>query len=260
MQKGRYFVTSTGTSTGKTIICCAIAKLINRVAASGFDEDFSCIKPIISGYSVDEDNDLRLILQSLGKDYDASGVNSISLYRYKLPLAPNMAASIAGDEYVNISKLHNFIGRNIESYGKLIIEGAGGLYVPINDEYLTTHLIQDLALPVILICPSFLGSISYSLSAIENLLRRKIKIAAIIVNENMSPDKELYVQGKYTMKNIKNFIKMLDIDEEKSIKDIKYFNIDYIKGTSLKEGLGFMSVIDKVSKKLQEDDFYKYLF
>ena len=65
----------------------------------------------------------------------------------------------------------------------MIIEGAGGLLVPLNDESLIIDLIQYLKMPVILVSRNYLGSINHTLLSIETLQHRNILIAGIIFNE-----------------------------------------------------------------------------
>ena len=80
-----------------------------------------------------------------------------------------------------------------ETQNRLIIEGAGGLMVPLNEKDLMVDLIQKLDAEVILVVSHYLGSINHSLLSIELLLQRNIPIKGIIINGKPDPDSEAII-------------------------------------------------------------------
>ena len=156
-----YFVTGIGTEIGKTI---SSAVLVEKLKADYW-------KPIQAG---DLDNSDSLKVQNLIS-------NSVSkfhpeVYRLTQPFSPHYAAELDG---VNIDLNKIIIPQTINN---LIIEGAGGLMVPINRKDLMIDLIQKLSVEVILISKNYLGSINHTLLSIEALKSRNINVKGIIFN------------------------------------------------------------------------------
>lgn len=156
----RYFVTGIDTNIGKTVVSAILVKALNA----------SYWKPIQSG-------DLEHTDSMKVKEYSEASTNQIIPDRYRLttPASPHLAAEI---ENIEIS-LNDFDIPNIP--GNLIVEGAGGLFVPLNYENTILDLIQKLSLPVILVSKNYLGSINHTLLSIHALKNRNIPIKGIII-------------------------------------------------------------------------------
>lgn len=159
--KKTYFVTGIGTEIGKTISSAVLVEKLNA--------DYW--KPIQAG---DLDNSDSIKVQNLIS-------NSISIfhqesYRLTQPFSPHYAAELDGIE-IDLKKI-----TIPETENNLIIEGAGGLMVPINQKDLMIDLIQKLGIEVILISKNYLGSINHTLLSIEALKNRNIPITGIIFN------------------------------------------------------------------------------
>jgi len=152
----RYFVTGTGTGIGKTIISAILCK------------KFNCqyFKPIQSGSILG--NDVDFIKRFNIKIID-------SKYNFRAPFSPNIAAK-KSNEKIDINEIK--ILENIN----LIVEGAGGVFVPINEEFLMIDLIKKLNLEVIVVTKSGLGMINHTLLTIFALQKYQISIKGIIVN------------------------------------------------------------------------------
>ncbi len=162
-----YFVTGIGTEIGKTMVS---AFLVEKLKADYW-------KPIQSG---DLDNSDTIKVKNLISN--AKTVFHPETYRLSQPFSPHHSANLDG---VKID-LDKFIIPKTEN--NLIIEGAGGLMVPLNDEILIIDLIKKLDVEVILVSKNYLGSINHTLLSIEALRNRNIKIKGIIFNgdENLS--------------------------------------------------------------------------
>ena len=159
--KKTYFVTGIGTEIGKTI---SSAVLVEKLKADYW-------KPIQAG---DLDNSDTLKVQNLIS-------NSVSkfhpeVYRLTQPFSPHYAAELDGVD-IDLNKI--IIPQTINN---LIIEGAGGLMVPINRKDLMIDLIKKLDVEVILISKNYLGSINHTLLSIEALKSRNINVKGIIFN------------------------------------------------------------------------------
>ncbi len=161
MNKG-FIVSGIHTNVGKTFV--------SAVLLAGTNWDYW--KPIQTGIAT-ETSDTQWLKNILGKN--------IHFYpeRYALPLpaSPNIAA----DEQNIIISIHDFVLPS--SNNPILVEGAGGLLVPINQQHLLIDLFQKLDLPLILVSDLYLGAINHTLLSIEVLKSRKMNIKGIIFNK-----------------------------------------------------------------------------
>ncbi len=196
----KFFITATGTEIGKTFVTTALCR---ELIEDG--KKVVALKPVISGYDYgDRRSDSALILQSLGKEVTEENVAKISPWRFTAPLSPNMAAgeegkNISFEELVNFCKKHEEFDADI-----LLVEGVGGVCVPLNDKYTVLDLMAELKdWKIILVTGSYLGSISHTLTAAHTLLASNIKLHAVIVNESENSTVSL----AETVNTLKNFMK-----------------------------------------------------
>lgn len=163
-----YFVSGIGTEVGKTV---ASAVLQQRL-----DADYW--KPVQAG---DLDfGDRRRVQARSGFPDDRFHPER---YRLKTPASPHYAARLDG---LNI-QLEDFTlpdsqGRN------LLVEGAGGLLVPLNDRHTMVDLIEHLDLPVFLVSRHYLGSINHTLLSLALLRQRGIELAGLVYSGGNSPE------------------------------------------------------------------------
>lgn len=174
----KYFITGTGTGVGKTLITCSLA---SQLRAQG--KRISALKPIISGYQPhDPASDTAQILKSQNLPLTAPNEAAISPWRFKAALAPSMAAAKEGKK-ISFPDVAQFCGMQRISEITLI-EGAGGVMVPIDKEHTILDLISVLHAPAILVAGTYLGAISHTLTAGYALLSRGIKLQAVVVSES----------------------------------------------------------------------------
>ena len=177
------FVTGIGTDVGKTVIS---AILVEKLKADYW-------KPIQSG---DLDNSDTMKVQALIS-------NTVSKYHpeaYRLtqPYSPHKSAGLDG-VYIDLNEIN--IPR---TDNQLIIEGAGGLMVPLNDEHFIIDLIQKFEAEVVLVIKHYLGSINHTLLSLELLKQKKIKVRALIFNGDSDDYSEAIIrnQGIFDCYNI----------------------------------------------------------
>jgi dethiobiotin synthetase len=160
-EKEHFFVTGIGTGIGKTIVS---AILVEKLKADYW-------KPIQSG---DLDNSDSLLVKSLITNKQSKIHREA--YRLNQPFSPHKSAAIDGitidPENIVLPKTNN----------ALIIEGAGGLMVPLNKQFLMIDLIKKLNVPVILVSQYYLGNINHTLLSINILKQYEIPIKGIIFN------------------------------------------------------------------------------
>lgn len=180
---GGVFVTATGTDIGKTFIS---AGLIRHWRAAGHRVD--ALKPVVSGFDPDEAalSDSGVLLGALGQSVTPQEIERISPWRFKAPLSPDMAARREGRR-IDVDELVNFCKSNIATYdGITLIEGVGGVMVPLDGERTVLDWMMLVQIPVVLVAGSYLGTLSHTLTALDALLRWDIPIAALVVSESES--------------------------------------------------------------------------
>jgi dethiobiotin synthetase len=172
MNQTPYFISAIDTDVGKTIVS---AILVEALKADYW-------KPIQAGNLEDSDT---MTVQSLISNSTSQFYSET--YRLNTPASPHYAAEIDGLQLeahsIQLPKTSN----------QLIVEGAGGLFVPINDKALLIDLMQDLNIPVILVIKNYLGSINHSLSSIYALQQKDIPIKGLIFNGPSVASSEDYI-------------------------------------------------------------------
>ena len=157
----QFVVVGTDTGVGKTVIA---AMLVAGLRASYW-------KPVQSGLSEITDTEMVRTLSRLSSDCYLP-----EAYRLKTPISPHAAAALEGI-VIEPAKL----GLPTVS-GRLIIEGAGGLMVPINDQTLLIDVIRDWGLPVLLVARSRLGTINHTLLSLAALRAYGIGVLGVVMN------------------------------------------------------------------------------
>ena len=176
MHKG-IFVTGTDTGVGKT---CIAAGLLRAFKERGMS--VCPMKPVESGCRMRNGS---LIPEDAVTLLNASGagetIDTINPYRLNHPLAPGVAAEIEGI-HIYKNKIGSAFRRLSKKYDLIIVEGAGGIMVPVFRKYLFLDLIHDLRLPVIIVSRPGLGTINHTLLTIDAARNRGLQVLGVIVN------------------------------------------------------------------------------
>ena len=176
------FVTATGTEVGKTHVG---AGLLRCWRAAG--RQARALKPVVSGFDPAEAaaSDPGRLLQALGERIDAAALDRIAPFRFSAPLSPDMAAAREG-RAIDFAALLGFCRTQLAEAGSapLLIEGVGGVMVPLDARHTVLDWMRALELPVLLVAGSYLGTISHSLTAVDVLRRAGLVIAALVINES----------------------------------------------------------------------------
>jgi dethiobiotin synthetase len=177
---GALFITATGTGIGKTLVACALA---HQARAQG--RAVRVLKPIATGF--DEMNigetDTYNLLIAAGMPITAETLTSCTPWRFKAPLAPDMAARREGRE-VDFGAALAHCRASMHPDHFTVIEGVGGTMVPLGARETVRDLIAELEVPAVLVTGSYLGAISHTLAALESLLQRQIAVRAVVVSES----------------------------------------------------------------------------
>jgi dethiobiotin synthetase len=174
------FVTATGTDVGKTFVTSG---LIRHFRASGRAVD--ALKPVASGFDPTAlaTSDPGVLLAALGRPVTIEEIERIAPWRFAAPLSPDIAAAREG-RVIEFDALLDFCRRAAATRNLLLIEGIGGIMVPLDDKHTVLDWMKALRIPVLLVVGSYLGTISHALTALHVLAQRNIDIAAVVVSES----------------------------------------------------------------------------
>lgn len=158
------FITGTGTDVGKT--------LISAILTESLQADYW--KPVQAGFA--DETDSLFIKEMISND---RSVIHPELYKLKMPASPHLAAPAEQKEIT----IHKIEANLPQTKNRLIIEGAGGLMVPLNQRELVLHLIKKLKARVVIVSKNELGSINHSLLTAAVLKKEKADVAGWVFTE-----------------------------------------------------------------------------
>jgi dethiobiotin synthetase len=176
------FITATGTDVGKTYVA---ASLIGHFRQMG--RAVEAIKPVVSGFDPAQpaSSDPGVLLRALGVPATAESIERISPWRFRAPLSPDLAAQREGRS-IDVDDVIGFCRSVVEQRRDLLlIEGVGGIMVPLHGQSTILDVMMALQLPLILVTGSYLGAISHTLTALDSLYRRDLNVLSIIVSETV---------------------------------------------------------------------------
>ena len=202
-----YFISGTDTNVGKTIVSAVLA---TKLEAHYF-------KPIQCGLNKMNLKDSEVV-KSLSKK--AKILNE--LYFLKKPLSPYVAAK-QEKKKIDVNKILQFV-KKLKTK-KLVIEGAGGLNVPINSNYLMSDLCQKLNTPLILVSRTKLGTINHTLMSLEVIKKKKINLMGIIFfgKKELETLETIKFFGKKILKKNIKILGRLPVAKELSRNTIQAF-------------------------------------
>lgn len=170
------FVTGTDTGIGKTVVSSLLVAALRRFGTAGY------WKPVQTGIEQDDDTEeVRRLASCEPGEIADFGV------RLPRPLSPHLSAHLTGCSLAvkDLAKM----SERLRGGRHWIVEGAGGVLVPLNDRETIADLISRLQLPALVVARSGLGTINHTLLTISELRRRSIEVAGVAMvgqpnNEN----------------------------------------------------------------------------
>jgi len=166
---------------GKTFLSAA---LIRHWRAAG--HAVAAYKPVASGFdpATQQASDPGVLLGALGRPI--TDIETISPWRFAAPLSPDMAAAREG-RTLDFEAIVEFSHRAATSAERVLIEGVGGIMVPLGERHTVLGWMSALRLPVLLVAGSYLGTISHTLTALRVLAQRNLTVVAVAVSESAVP-------------------------------------------------------------------------
>ena len=173
------FVTGTDTSVGKTEVACA---LLADARARGVDA--VGMKPAQSGVAPGEPSDAERLRAASG---GVEPLEAICPYTFAAPLAPAVAARVEGRE-ISFARVVAAARALAARHQAIVVEGAGGLLVPLTDRETYADLASELALPVLVVARAGLGTVNHTALTVEALRRRGLGVLAIVLDRTAPED------------------------------------------------------------------------
>lgn len=176
MNKG-IFITGTDTGVGKTYVAAGLIR-----AAKGKGLSVCPMKPVETGCGV---RNGKLVPEDAVRLMKAADVDEpvdfINPYRLKKPLAPSVASEIEGIS-IDRKRIIASYSRMKRKYGLTVVEGAGGIMVPLAGQYLVLDMIRDLNIPLVIVARPGIGTINHSLLTVAAARSRKLNVLGVIIN------------------------------------------------------------------------------
>ncbi|MBM7622563.1 dethiobiotin synthase [Sporohalobacter salinus] len=171
------FITGTDTDIGKTVVTAGLTAALSQ---QGYD--LGVMKPFQSGAFKEDDRllapDIEFILQHISLDADYDLMNPI---RLQPPLAPSVAAKEEGVK-IDLNQIMSAYQQLQEEYQGLVVEGAGGLMVPLAEDFLIPDLVMRLDLPVIIVARPNLGTINHTVLTVKAARQLGLDVLGVIIN------------------------------------------------------------------------------
>jgi len=174
-----FFITATDTGVGKTEVACA---LLRAARAAGVDA--VGMKPAQSGHAPGEPSDAERLREASGA---VEPLEAICPYSLSAPLAPAVAARLEG-RTIELSRILAAAAALASRHAALVVEGAGGLLVPLTERETFAELAVALALPVIVVARAGLGTVNHTALTVEALRGRGLAIEAVVLNRTSPAD------------------------------------------------------------------------
>ena len=185
-----FFVTGTDTGVGKTLVTAALAAALRHQGVS-----VGVMKPVETGVTERHASDaVRLQLAAGTTD----PTDLVSPYPLPEPLAPLAAARVMGLEIQREPVQQAF--RTLSSRHRyMLVEGIGGVRVPISEKYEVLDVIRDFGLPVVVVGRTAIGGVNHALLTLEALERRGIAVVALVANPTVPVEKPGHAQADSTV-------------------------------------------------------------
>ena len=167
------FITGTDTGVGKTVVTAALAALLGEKGLQT-----GVIKPFQTGTDLDGLSDAEFIYGFLGKDFMLS---EVSPCRLRTPLSPYRAAAIEGVE-IPLEDIIEHTRDYISRSDLTLVEGAGGLRVPVTKSYMMADLAVDLDAPMVIVARPGLGTLNHTALSLEYARQRGARVLGVVIN------------------------------------------------------------------------------
>lgn len=169
-----FFITGTDTDVGKTIVASGLSAILYEKGL-----DVGVFKPCLSGIDRDDEQSDTKILQTMSKT--KLTLEEITPFSFREPLAPYVAAKREGKEIV-LQDVLNHWEKICHKHSFYIVEGAGGITVPLGKDFSVSDLCKALSLPLLIVARPNLGTVNHLILTVDFAIQQGLTIAGIILN------------------------------------------------------------------------------
>ncbi len=233
--KAGIFITGTDTDVGKTVIAAGLALVLKDRGLK-----VGVMKPVATGcYGPDErliSNDAAFLMEASENEFPPL----ICPTRFRNPLAPNVAAMLEKRE-ISLDRIKSSFAELQKHYDYIIVEGIGGIMVPLKKDYYVANLIHDLKLPLLIVSHAGLGAINHTLLTVDAAVIRGLDVRGVIFNRTSITN---YSLAELT--NPKVIHDLTGIPILGSLPDIDGLNIESCQFGNLKEMFRERIQVDKI--------------
>jgi dethiobiotin synthetase len=187
------FVTGTGTGVGKTVLSAA---LLAAMSAAG--ERVRAHKPVVTGLDERSETGWPPDRELLASVVAGMTPEEVAPLRYGPAVSPHLAARLAGETIDPADLVARACGAGIDD-GALIVEGVGGLLVPLTDEFTVRDLAVALELPVVIAAEPGLGTINHTLLSIESARAVGLDVRAVVLTPWPNAPAEMECSNRTTI-------------------------------------------------------------
>jgi dethiobiotin synthetase len=175
---GALFVTGTDTGVGKTFVACALAHALRSAG-----RQVGVVKPVETGVEAEPEDALALAAAA----DDRAPLDEICPYRLRAPLAPSVAAAREGVT-IDVERIVALIERRARTVDVLIVEGAGGILVPIAPTVTYLDLAGRLRLRTLIVAANRLGTVNHCALTARAALAAGIDVVGFVLSQPSAPD------------------------------------------------------------------------
>ncbi|MCT4614821.1 MAG: dethiobiotin synthase [Marinifilaceae bacterium] len=201
--KSQIFISAIDTDAGKTMITGLIARYLKNKDKSVITQKFAQT----GCQDISEDIiEHRNIMGSPLNEFDKN--KTTCPYVFDLPASPHLSAKLQ-DQKIDVDLIRKSSEKLLENYDYLLLEGVGGLHVPIYETYSLLDFLEEEKLPLVLVSSPKLGSINHTLMSLEIIKNRNIPLQAVVYNNYPDNNKEIVNDTKDV---IKKFLIKYELD------------------------------------------------
>ena len=179
------FITGTDTSVGKTLVTGLLARYLLEKGQSVITQKW--VQTGSSGFPLDIEEHLNLMGKT--KEDVLAHLEYINPYSFTFPSSPHLAARKEG-ACISPERIIKSFETLEEEFDFVLIEGVGGVNVPLNNKVLIADIAEELKLPVLLVAENRLGAINHTLLTIEALKKRRLDMIGIVFNRTSTSQNE----------------------------------------------------------------------
>ena len=187
-------ITGTDTDVGKSLVTAGLLRVLSRTG-----QPVQAVKPVQTGCVVSngkvEAPDVALYREA------APSVPCQALELLREPCSPHLAAKLEGRELSADALAAAIMEKAVAFQGITLVEGAGGLFVPLNSRECCIDLFERLRAPIMLVAANRLGAVNHSLLSLEALHRRNLTPVAVVLNETQARSAQDGLYGRMVEDN-----------------------------------------------------------